>query len=133
MSGIFSSLAAGDAARKRSAEVRGARAVRKREVDGALARMRSEGLLAAMPAVDAREFAARIVEDPVGVLRPMRIMDVLCAIPQVGPATTARYLWRARVRAGRVTVGSLSVRERMALAALLRVPRRDLSGEGRNA
>ena len=104
----FTSPAQRVAAAQRSIEVRGARATVKRD-------------LAAMAPADARELAAQTIEDPDDVLRPMGIMAVLCAIPKVGPDRAASYLRRARVRDA--TLGALTLRERMSLAALLREPR----------
>ena len=75
--------------------------------------------VAAMTRQSAFETVAEAIEVNPEVLRTMDLLELLGAIPHVGRQTAMRFLRRCQIPAS-AKVGTLSVRQRIELAALLR-------------
>lgn len=80
--------------------------------------------LAGMGSGSARQRVADFVAFPPPDFEGMSLLDLLQAIPRVGPGTAERYLRRAHIMRGKPTIRDLTDRQRGVLVAALREPRR---------
>jgi hypothetical protein len=71
---------------------------------------------------DALLLAALHIENPAPDLRGMELRDLLMACPKVGKEVARRYMRDAAMDPWHFEIGELTVRERMALARVLRRP-----------